>query len=154
VSLPIRDEHLEIRELFSEELLLALPPRHPLARKRAVTVPELRGERLIVMKEGHCLGDQVLGFCERRNVKSKISFRSAQLETIRALITAKLGISLIPKMATHGNSAHSLEYRSLQSPKPERKIVAVWPKHRALTRAANEFLKLVTTKYRKSASQK
>src|SRR5258708_6255576 len=65
-SQPIHNERLEINELFSEELLLALPPGHLLTRKRRVAAADLEGERLLVMKEGHCLGDQVLGFCDRR----------------------------------------------------------------------------------------
>ena len=146
-SQPIRDERLEVKELFSEELLLALPPGHPLTRKRTVAVADLEGERLIVMKEGHCLGDQVLGFCDRRNVKPKISFRSAQLETIQALVSSGLGISLIPAMAARSEREDLPEYRSLQSPRPERKIVAVWPKQRPPGRAANEFLKLVSTRF-------
>jgi len=146
-SQPIRDERLEVKELFSEELLLALPPGHPLTRKRSVAIADLEGERLIVMKEGHCLGDQVLGFCDRRNVKPKISFRSAQLETIQALVSSGLGISLIPAMAARSEREDLPEYRSLQSPRPERKIVAVWPKQRPPGRAANEFLKLVSTRF-------
>jgi LysR family hydrogen peroxide-inducible transcriptional activator len=55
-SRPIREERLEVRELFSEELLIALPPGHPLTRKRTVRANDLEGERLIVMQEGHCLG--------------------------------------------------------------------------------------------------
>ena len=146
-SQPIRDQRLEVKELFSEELLLALPPGHPLTRKRTVAVADLEGERLIVMKEGHCLGDQVLGFCDRRDVKPKISFRSAQLETIQALVSSGLGISLIPVMAMQGGRANLPEYRSLQSPRPERKIVAAWPKQRLTGRAANEFLKLVSARF-------
>jgi len=142
-SLPIADERLEMRELFTEELLLALPPGHPLTRKRAVGVADLEGERLIVMKEGHCLGDQVLGFCERRDFKPAISFRSAQLETIQALVRSGLGISLIPAMATRAAFGEQVDYRSLQKPRPERKIVAVWPKQRPPGRAAGEFLKMV-----------
>lgn len=142
-SQPILDDRLEVKELFTEELLLALPPGHPLTRKRTVTIADLEGEKLIVMKEGHCLGDQVLGFCERRDVKSKICFRSAQLETIQALVCSNLGISLIPAMAARNDREDLPEYRSLQSPKPERKIVAVWPKQRALGRAATQFLKAI-----------
>ena len=89
-SQPIRDERLEVRELFTEELLLALPPAHPLARKRAVSPSDLERERLIIMKEGHCLGDQVLRFCDRRDLHPNISFRSAQLETIQSLVSAGL----------------------------------------------------------------
>lgn len=142
-SLPIDDNRLEVRELFSEELLLALPPGHPLTRKRSVALADLEGERLIVMKEGHCLGDQVLGFCERRDFKPAISFRSAQLETIQAMVSSGLGLSLIPAMAADWEREDLPEYRSLPSPRPERKIVALWPRQRPPSRAALEFLKLV-----------
>jgi len=149
-SQPIRDGRLEVRELFTEELRLALPPGHPLARKRVVKASDLENERLIVMKEGHCLGDQVLRFCDRRDLHPNISFRSAQLETIQSLVSAGLGLSLIPAMAARSGRKDLPEYRSLQSPKPQRKIVAVWPKQRPPPRAANEFLKMVEARFGRS----
>jgi LysR family hydrogen peroxide-inducible transcriptional activator len=142
-SQPIQDARLEVRELFTEELLLALPPGHPLTRKRSVAVADLEDERLIVMKEGHCLGDQVLGFCERRDLKPNISFRSAQLETIQALVCSGLGLSLIPAMATRTEREDMPAYRSFLAPRPERKIIALWPKQRLPGRAATEFLNMV-----------
>jgi LysR family hydrogen peroxide-inducible transcriptional activator len=148
-SEPIQDERFEVHELFMEELLLALPPGHPLTRKRAVSVNDLDGERLIVMKEGHCLGDQVLRFCDRRNVRPSISFRSAQLETIQALVHSGMGISLVPVMASRSEREEQPVYRSLPSPKPQRKIVAVWPKQRPPGRAASEFLKMVSARFDK-----
>jgi LysR family transcriptional regulator, hydrogen peroxide-inducible genes activator len=138
-SQPIHDERLEVRELFTEELLLALPPGHPFLRQRAVAVADLENERLIVMKEGHCLGDQVLRFCDNSHLRPQISFRSAQLETIQALVRAGLGVSLIPAMALRSGRRGSLEYRPLKSPRPERKIVAVWPKQRPPGRAGGNF---------------
>jgi LysR family hydrogen peroxide-inducible transcriptional activator len=148
-SQPIHDERLEVRELFTEELLLALPPGHPFLRKRTVNVADLESERMIVMKEGHCLGDQVMRFCERSDLRTQISFRSAQLETIQALVRAGLGISLIPAMALRGSARGGpLEYRSLKSPRPERKIVAVWPKQRPPGRAGGEFLKEVSARFK------
>jgi LysR family hydrogen peroxide-inducible transcriptional activator len=146
-SQPIQNERLKINKLFSEELLLALPPGHPLTRQRKVAVADLEGEQLMVMKEGHCLGDQVLGFCERRDVRPKISFRSSQLETIQALVAAGLGISLIPAMAARSKREDLPEYRSLQSSRPERTIVTAWPKERPPGRAANEFLRMVSARF-------
>jgi LysR family hydrogen peroxide-inducible transcriptional activator len=150
VSRPIEDARLEVKDLFAEELLLALPPGHALVHKRTVTFADLAGERLIVMKTGHCLGDQVLGFCERRDVKPKISFRSAQLETVQALVASGMGISLIPAMAAQNDRQESPKYCSLPSPKPQRKIVVAWPKQRPPGRAANEFLKLVSARFAKA----
>ena len=147
VSPPIHEERLGVKHLFREELLLALPKSHPLTRKRSIKAAELARERLIVMKEGHCLGDQVLNFCERQNFRPQISFRSAQLETVQALVRAGLGISLIPKMAIKQKAGESLEYRSLKSPKPEREIVAVWPVQRPPGRAARELLGVISAKF-------
>lgn len=145
-SHPIQDDRLHMQELFAEELLLALPPRHRLAGKRTVSAAELEGEKLIIMREGHCLGDQVLRFCERSHFRPNISFRSAQLETVQALVRANLGIALVPAMAKQSAKA-APEYRSLQAPRPERKIVAVWTKQRSLARASSEFLKLVAGRF-------
>lgn len=149
-SHPIQDDRIVVRDLFPEELLLALPPGHPLTHKRAVSVADLKGERLIVMKEGHCLGDQVLGFCDRNDLRPKISFRSSQLETIQSLVRAGLGISLVPSMATRADRGDQPGYRSLNSPKPGRTIVTAWPRQRPPGRAAGEFLKMVGARFKKS----
>lgn len=148
-SHPIHDNRLEVRKLFSEELLVALPPGHSLVRKRILTTSDLAGEKLIVMQEGHCLGDQVLAFCGRHDLHHHISFRGAQLETIQSLVRAGLGISLIPAMAAHSKQKQSPEYRSLHSLKPSREIVAVWPKQRPPNRAAGEFLKALPAPIKK-----
>jgi LysR family hydrogen peroxide-inducible transcriptional activator len=152
-SRPIEDSRLELRDLFSEELKLALPPNHPLACKRSITADDLQHERLIVMKPGHCLGDQVLNFCDRNEKRPIISFRSAQLETIQALVRAGIGISLIPAMAAVERRKDAPEYRSLTGPKPVRKIVAVWPKERPLNRAATEFMKLISSTRKSHATR-
>ena len=145
-SRPIQDQRMEVKDLFTEELRLALPPGHRLTRKRSVRLADVEKEPFIVMKEGHCLGDQVLKFCERRDLKPTINFRSAQLETVQALVCSGVGISLIPAMAARSERKDLPEYRSLPAPKPERKIVAVWPKQRPLGRAAIEFLKQISAR--------
>jgi LysR family hydrogen peroxide-inducible transcriptional activator len=142
-SQPISDLRLEVRELFAEELLLALPPGHPLTRKRAISSSDLENQPFILMKEGHCLGDQVLRFCDQRDLRPAVTFRSAQLETIRALISAGLGLSLIPAMAAAHQRNGESEYRSLSLPRPSRRIVAVWLKSRPPGRATEAFLHIV-----------
>lgn len=153
-SQPVQDKRLEVRELFSEELLLAVPPGHPLSRKRIVKSSDLENERLIVMKDGHCLGDQVLNFCDRHERRPNISFRSAQLETIQSLVHAGLGLSLIPAMAAHARGDILPLYRSFESPRPSRAIVAVWPGHRPPGRAAEEFLRLISLRFGKQRRPK
>jgi LysR family hydrogen peroxide-inducible transcriptional activator len=146
VSQPITDDRLVLEQLFEEELKLALPPGHPLIGKSRIKVDDLQNEQLIVMKSGHCLGDQVLGFCGRGGLRPTVSFRSAQLETVQTLVQAGIGLSLIPQMAVLKDRKKVPKYRSLAEPKPGRKIVAIWPKQRPPNRAASEFLKLLPSK--------
>ena len=99
VSLPIDDARFMREPLFEDELLLAVPPRHPLTKQARVRLSDLEQERFILMEEGHCLGDQSLSFCQRNRLQPQIAFRSAQLETIQALVASGVGISLIPQLA-------------------------------------------------------
>jgi LysR family hydrogen peroxide-inducible transcriptional activator len=143
VSLPITDARFICEPLFEEELLLAVPPRHPLARKPKVRLRDLEHERFILLEEGHCLGDQALSFCHRNDLQPQIAFRSAQLETIQALVASGLGISLIPKLAIQPGRKPAPAYLSLADPKPSRTIVALWRKEHQPGRAAREFLRLL-----------
>jgi LysR family hydrogen peroxide-inducible transcriptional activator len=143
VSLSIQDERFIVQTLFREELLLALPPGHRLAKRRAVHLADLEGERFILMKEGHCLGDQALRFCDRHALRPRVVFRSAQLETIQALVMSGVGISLIPEMARQTERTGLPVYRSLAAPRPTRTISVLWRKEHHHSKAAREFLRLL-----------
>lgn len=145
VSLPITDARFELETLFEEALLLAVPPRHRLARRKAITLADLEGERFILMKEGHCLGDQVLDFCHRQDFRPTVSCRSAQIGTIQALVAAGLGISLVPRMACASGPVKRPVYRLLEDARPRRTVVALWLRQRPPGRAAREFLKCLRT---------
>ncbi len=139
-SLPLRDAVFEIVPLFAEELLLAVPPSHPLALKKSITARDLESSAFVLMKEGHCLGDQTLQFCHQSGLQPRVISRSAQVETIRRLVHAGLGISLVPKMAASHPAPGEPVYRSLRAPQPQRTIVAFWNRRRPLSRAAAAFL--------------
>jgi LysR family hydrogen peroxide-inducible transcriptional activator len=143
VSLPIADPRFVREPLFDEELLLAVPPRHPLAKKPRIRLADLETERFILMEEGHCLADQSLSFCQRTDFHPQVAFRSAQLETIQALVASGVGISLMPRMAVHLKRGGQPVYLSLAPPKPTRTIGVLWRKEHHHSRAAREFLRLL-----------
>jgi LysR family transcriptional regulator, hydrogen peroxide-inducible genes activator len=144
---PILDDRFAVQELLSEELLLALPPTHTLVSKENINVTDLENEPLIIMKDGHCLGDHVLRFCDRNEVNVRVSFRSAQLQTVSELVRAGLGISFIPEMAVPTLTPAPI-FRSLAEPKPHRKIIMLWHQQRPPTRCAAELAKRITARFR------
>jgi LysR family hydrogen peroxide-inducible transcriptional activator len=142
-SLPLQDPALEVVPLLTEELLLAIPPGHPLARKRAIGLPDLADSAFVLMKEGHCLGDQTLRFCHQCGIEPRIAARSAQMETIRKLVYVGLGISLVPSMVALDPAPDHPIYRSLRDPRPQRTLAVFWRRRRPLSRAAAAFVEIL-----------
>lgn len=99
LSLPVERAGLVTEEFFDEPLLVALPKAHPLAKKRGLTLDDLEQEAFILMKEGHCLAGQALQFCRLNGFAPRVSFRSAQIETVLSFVASGWGISLVPAMS-------------------------------------------------------
>jgi LysR family transcriptional regulator, hydrogen peroxide-inducible genes activator len=139
LALPIADDRLAVQPLFSEPLLLTLPEGHRLARRRRIALDELRAERIIVLSEMHCLGEQVLSFCQETGC-TRLTCRGAQLSTIQALIALGHGVSLLPAMAGERDRGSGRVYRELDPAGPRRTVGVVWNRHRHHSRAAEQFL--------------
>lgn len=136
----VSNHGLESEVLFTEELFLAVPSKHPLALKPKIQAADLANEKLICLEAGHCLADQAMDFCQKNNMEMHVVLRSSQLATVQALVMAGLGIALVPRMAKISGQT-VLVYRSLERPKPMRTIIAAWRKGREHSETATEFLK-------------
>jgi LysR family hydrogen peroxide-inducible transcriptional activator len=139
MCLPIKEQGFEVEELFSEDLLVALPANHPLAGASQINLNDLRSDPFILMHDGHYLGDQVLGFCQRHDFRPRVVIRSGQLETVQSLVGAGLGVSFVPRMAIL-NPVGNVQYCSLRYPRPRRTIAIVWRSRNPPTKAVLEFL--------------
>ena len=65
-------------------------------------IDDLNGETLLLLEDGHCLRDQALDVCSRIDVKESEDYRATSLETLRQMVAAGLGITLLPELATRG----------------------------------------------------
>jgi LysR family hydrogen peroxide-inducible transcriptional activator len=139
VTLPISAGQFEVEKLLTEELVLALPSSHPLARKKRIRGSELQNEPFILFKDGHCLAEQTQIFLNEHAVRPRIALRTHQIETVRELVSAGLGIALVPAMVRLHEEG-GVAYRSLESPHPTRTIAVIWRKRREHTPAAAAFL--------------
>lgn len=139
LSLPISGRGLETRELFEERLLLALPEAHRLVDIAEVSMSDLAEEKFILMQEGHCLADQALEFCHTRgDFQPSVTCRSAQVQTLLALVEAGLGLSIVPEMAIQEDLG--VVYRELSPRSPGRKIGFVWRKSQYQPLAVRQFV--------------
>ena len=107
-SLPVKNPDIICSELFREPLFLAVAKDHPLAGKSEVELRAFMNEPLLLLKEGHCLRDNVLMACTRASAELQSVFETNQLESIFQLVQAGFGITLAPAMAASGRAACAL----------------------------------------------
>ena len=137
MALPIPGEGLESRVLYDENFTVALPNNHPLAAKMTIKVQDLKGHTLLLLEDGHCLRDQALEVCSRIEVRESEDFRATSLETLRQMVVAGLGITLLPDLAVESpfGSQRGLTIRQFAKPAPSRSVGAVWRKSSTRTLA-------------------
>jgi LysR family hydrogen peroxide-inducible transcriptional activator len=130
LALPVPLDGLEAAELYEENFTVAVPNNHGLAKKPAIKLDDLNGETLLLLEDGHCLRDQALDVCNRVDVKENEDYRATSLETLRQMVAAGLGITLLPELATRGpfGSGQGLAVKAFAKPIPTRTIGAVWRK--------------------------
>lgn len=141
LALPINREGLEMEVLFEEPFVLALPCEHPLASRNSLTVNDLRGSELLLLEEGHCLRDHALEVCALANAHERVDFHATSMETLRQMVAADVGITLMPLLAVKPPIAATgnVVIRSFRKPAPSRTIALVWRSSSAISKFLKEL---------------
>jgi LysR family hydrogen peroxide-inducible transcriptional activator len=128
LALPIDGAGLEAMTLFEEPFVLALPADHSLVRKKRVHETDLASEHILLLEDGHCLRDQALAVCGFPPHGETEAFRASSLETLRQMVAAGVGCTLLPMLAAATTSAseHLIALRPFVTPAPGRTIGLVW----------------------------
>ncbi len=140
LALPVEGDSLHVEKLFREELLVAIPAKHDLTKRKRITMEDVSQEPFILLSEIHCLGEQIVSFCRQKECPPKTNCRSSQLMTVQELVGMGYGLSLIPAMATQSDRSKKRVYRSLSGAKPARTIVMIWNRHRYQSPLLKSFI--------------
>jgi len=132
LALPVDDDSLHVQPLFREDFVLAVPASHPLAtpaaRESTLRLDSLADERILLLTDGHCLRDQALAVCQLAGVAEKEGFRATSLETLRHMVAAGVGVTLLPTLAVSPPvpSSPAIALRQFSPPAPHRDVALVW----------------------------
>ncbi len=135
---PFDESGLVVHPLYYEPFYLFAPANHELARRKRVSQRQLEDERVLLLTEGHCLREQALEVC--RSARSRAhapegDFRATSLETIRQMVIAGLGVTLMPAMALtcEDEARESTVTLPFVKPQPGREIVLAYRRGSART---------------------
>ena len=134
LALPLHDDQLHAEFLFEEPFVVAAPQQHPLARRSTLDAAELSDETLLLLEDGHCLRDQALDVCRLSGAREKSGFRATSLETLRQMVAAGVGVTLLPALSVHEPIAQPANIRLVpfRGTAPSRRIALVWRRSSAL----------------------
>jgi LysR family transcriptional regulator, hydrogen peroxide-inducible genes activator len=125
---PVKQEFLDSAKLFDESFVLAVPTSHALAALPNVQLMDLQAHRLLLLAEGHCLREQALSVCQLAGTGELDGFRATSLETLRQMVAAGVGATLLPALATIPPVAANpaLTLLTFSAPQPMRSISMFW----------------------------
>ena len=101
---PFPDTGLAMASLYDEPFMAAVPSTHPLAKQKSVTAEQLKSETMLLLGTGHCFRDHVLEVCPEfarfsSNAEGiRKSFEGSSLETIKPMVAAGMGVTLVPRL--------------------------------------------------------
>ncbi|MGU3540263.1 LysR substrate-binding domain-containing protein [Methylobacterium sp. A54F] len=125
VSLPVAASGLTVAPLFVEPFWLTCPADHALAQGGALRAGDIAGPDLLLLDEGNCLRDQTLAACRAGGTAGR---HATSLETLRSMVAAGAGYTLLPALAVPGGPDPSglTVTRSFDTDGPGRTIALVW----------------------------
>ncbi len=140
VALPlqVRSHEFQTFPLAEERLYAVLPKQHALAKRRTVCLGDLRDDPFLLLRDGHCFRETAVAACKRARLQPNIIFESGQFSSILSMVSAGLGVSIIPAMALE--KRRGCRFVPLGDERAVRTIGAVTLNGRSLSRAHEAFL--------------
>ena len=130
---------LAAAELFGEELALVVAPQHPLAQRERVPLADLRDERWVMLKSGSVVRQRVLEASAALGFAPRIAFESSALGPVRALASAGLGVTVLPRSVA-AEDGPPIAVVGLDGPALRRTVALAWRADGPPSRAAGAFV--------------
>lgn len=124
LGMPVAEPHFDHALLFTEEFWLAVSSTHSLAKRKIIKQNDLKNQRILLLENEHCMREPTLSLCHRMHAEETQDFRATSLETLRHMVAAGNGMTLMPAIAKQSNDG--IAYIPFDSPKPTRSIGLYW----------------------------
>ncbi len=134
ISYPFDEAGIETAALYQEPFVVALPRNHEWRNREQIKPEELVSQDLMLLGAGHCFRDQVIEACPNcMSGDSELTrtFEGGSLETIRHMVAAGTGITVLPSTSLLHSQHHEslIETRPFTRPIPSRTVAIAWRKH-------------------------
>ncbi|MBE9914342.1 LysR family transcriptional regulator [Paenibacillus donghaensis] len=142
---PEKHEQVEGEVMLTEELYAILPPNHPLAKEESIKLDQLKDDKFVLFSKGYSLRPIVWHACLEAGFTPKIAFEGEETDTIRGLVAAGMGVSILPEMALFQTNPLQPARVRISEPKVTRTIGLIHRSDDKLPRVAQAFRTFLLT---------
>jgi len=122
------DSEVNFLDICDDELLLTLPEGHHLNSLDGILLEDMKDERLVLLKDAHCLSQQSQGFCKAAGLEADVTIRSSQVDTLLGMVELGMGFTFTPRMAVPFHGHRRIKFHGIEPERYFRQIRLVWMK--------------------------
>lgn len=130
--LPAGEEKIKSSILFTEDIVALIPSTHHLAKRSAINLTELRDDPFILFPEGFILRKLIMEDCLQRGFRPQVAFEGKDLDAIKGLVSAGLGVTLLPEVTLLDNLPRGTVRVPIVEPTLKRSVGTIIPAEREL----------------------
>jgi len=145
VSMPVKDPRLVVQVIHRDDIVLAVSPTHPLARRDAIKLDEMLQYPMLLLKQGR-QRSLINAFFDSFDARPRIAMELDSSELLKRLICAELGMGFLPRANVMDDEhAGLLKIVKVEGMKLTRELALIFRKDRTLTHAGQAFLETATS---------
>jgi LysR family transcriptional activator of glutamate synthase operon len=118
--------------LFTDNIVALLPSSHPLAKHSAIKLSQLREESFVLFPKEYILREIIVQACEQLGFKPTVSFEGVDIDSIKGLVSAGLGVTLIPEITLVDGFPRSTVKVPIIEPEVSRTVGVIIPRERKM----------------------
>jgi len=144
VSYPVGTKDLAVIPWREEEMTVAVPPSHPLARKPVLLPADLDGLDFIGFDEDLSIRRELDRFFREQGIEMRLAMQFDNIQMIKEAVALGSGISILPARTMLAEIEQGrLVAIPLHAPELVRPVGIVYRKRKKFNRAAQSFLELL-----------
>jgi LysR family transcriptional activator of glutamate synthase operon len=129
---PTQEKDVRSHIFFAEQILALLPANHPLAKQQALRLDQLQNDSFVLFPPGFVLRNIVVNACHQMGFEPKVSFEGEDIDAIKGLVAAGLGVTLLPEVTLIDNVPRDTVRIPISEPHVTRTVGIIIPKNREL----------------------
>lgn len=129
---PTETKKIKQKVLFTENIVALLPVHHRLASRSSIQLQELKDDPFVTLPEGTIFRKIALSACNQLGFSPRIAFEGDDIDALKGLVSAGLGIALMPEVTLVDNNPFSTVKVPIVDPSVTRTIGVICPTGRKL----------------------